>query len=67
MLKRAIAETVLLLGDFRKGEELFQGYLFENPKWDWGWIGWSDQYWLFKRKNYVLKKVSSTPALKINI
>lgn len=53
--KRAIAETYFLLGDFGKGEELFQGYLSESPKWGWGWIRWSDQYWLFKGKvaNYV--------------
>ena len=26
-------------------------YLSENPKWGWGWIGWSDQYWLCEREN----------------
>lgn len=44
--KRAIAETYFYLGNIKKGEELFEKYLSENPSWGWGWIGWSDQYWL---------------------
>lgn len=48
--KRAIAETYFFLGDIKKGEELFEKYLSENPRWGWGWIGWSDQYWLYKRE-----------------
>ena len=49
--KRAIAETHFLLGNVKKGEELFEIYLSENPKWGWGWIGWSDQYWLCESEN----------------
>ena len=49
--KRAIAETYFLLGNVKKSEELFELYLSENPKWGWGWIGWSDQYWLCEREN----------------
>ncbi|MGH4050178.1 MAG: hypothetical protein ACREVX_02310 [Clostridium sp.] len=44
--KRAIAETHFYLGNIKKSEELFGKYLLENPGWGWGWIGWSDQYWL---------------------
>ncbi|WP_291643920.1 SEC-C metal-binding domain-containing protein [Clostridium sp.] len=46
--KRAIAETHFYLGNIKKGEELFEKYLSENPRWGWGWIGWSDQYWLIR-------------------
>ncbi|MGD9567060.1 MAG: SEC-C metal-binding domain-containing protein [Sedimentibacter sp.] len=46
--KRAIAETHFMIGNIDKGEELFEQYLKEDPQWGWGWIGWSDQYWLFK-------------------
>ncbi len=44
--KRAIAETYFYIGNIKKGEELFEKYLSENPRWGWGWIGWSDQYWI---------------------
>jgi hypothetical protein len=37
--KRAIAETHFYLGNIKKGEELFEKYLSENPRWGWGWIG----------------------------
>lgn len=48
--RRAIAETYFLLGNKDKGEELFEGYLKDSPEWGWGWIGWSDQYWMGKKE-----------------
>lgn len=53
---RAIAETYFVMGDIKKSEELFETYLNEDPNWGWGWIGWSDQYWLCNRKSPDFKK-----------
>ena len=69
--KKAIAETYFLMGNKKKGEDLFESYLKDNTEWGWGWIGWSDQYWLCKRENsdYIqgeklLQKALNIPSLK---
>lgn len=54
--KRAVAETHFDMGNIEKGEELFRRYLIENPKWGWGWIGRSDQYWLCKHEKADSKR-----------
>lgn len=54
--RRAIADTNFKIGDHEKGEELFKSYLDNDPEWGWGWIGWSDQYWLEKKDNIGLKR-----------
>ncbi len=68
---RAIAETYFMMGDIEKGEGLFETYLNEDPNWGWGWIGWSDQYWLckrekpdFKRSEQILLKALNHPGLR---
>ncbi|MBU3130630.1 hypothetical protein [Clostridium tagluense] len=43
-MKRAIAESYINLGKQKEGDVLFESYLMEDPKWGWGWIGWSDCY-----------------------
>ena len=45
-MRRAIAESYFALGQVEEGEALFQHDLAEFPTWGWGWIGWSDQYWI---------------------
>ena len=67
---RAIAETYFYIGNIKKGEKLFEKYLSENPRWGWGWIGWSDQYWICKREkaNFIkgeelLLKALTVPGL----
>lgn len=45
--RQTIAEMHYKLGDAPKGNELFEAYLKENPEWGWGWMAWSDMYWLF--------------------
>lgn len=45
-MKRAIAETYFQTGRSHDGEQLFKENLEVNPTWGWGWIGWSDQFWL---------------------
>ena len=68
---RAIAETYFMMGNIEKGEGLFETYLNEDPNWGWGWIGWSDQYWLckrdkpdFKRGEQILLKALNNPGLR---
>lgn len=69
--KRAIAETYFLMGNAEKGEALFKSYLEKTPTWGWGWIGWSDQYWMckgekpdFVRGEELLLKALEVPGLK---
>lgn len=51
-MKRAIAESYFELGQEDEGETLFKEITAKFPTWGWGWIGWSDQYWIFaKEKN----------------
>lgn len=42
--KSALAESYLILG-LAKGDELFEGWLAEEPTWGQGWIAWADCYW----------------------
>ncbi len=53
-MKRAIAESYFEIGQPQKTETLFKKWVEEDPKWGWGWIGWSDSYWLYhgESKNY---------------
>lgn len=69
--KRAIAETYFMMGDIKKGEGLFEAYLSEDPNWGWGWVGWSDQYWLgtgkrpdFNRGEELLLKALNIPGVR---
>lgn len=51
-MREAIAESYYNLGEVDKTDELYQEWLEADPKWGWGWIGWSDLYWLFSKKEY---------------
>jgi len=42
--RRALAESYFELGKTRKAEELYEEWLKVDPRWGWGWIGWSDCY-----------------------
>ena len=48
-MRRALAESYFELGQPEKGEEHYKKWLADDPKWGWGWIGWSDNYGLFCR------------------
>jgi tetratricopeptide (TPR) repeat protein len=50
-MKRAIGETYFELGNAAEGDALFREYLTESPDYGWGWIGWSDQYWVMAKEN----------------
>ncbi len=42
--RRALAESYYELGDTASAEALYRGWLHLDPRWGWGWIGWSDCY-----------------------
>jgi len=42
--RRALAESYYELGETGKAEGLYRGWLNQDPRWGWGWIGWSDCY-----------------------
>jgi tetratricopeptide (TPR) repeat protein len=42
--RRAMAESYYELGETDKAEALYRGWLHLDPRWGWGWIGWSDCY-----------------------
>jgi lipopolysaccharide biosynthesis regulator YciM len=47
-MKKAIAESYFRLGMLDKGESEYKKLTDENPTWGWGWIGWADEYSIFK-------------------
>ena len=46
-----LAECYARQGDFELVDNLYNGWLAKEPIWGWGWIGWSDLYWLFIYKD----------------
>jgi len=42
--RRALAESYFELGETSKAEALYRDWLQADPRWGWGWIGWSDGY-----------------------
>jgi len=42
--RRALAESYFELGETAKAEALYRDWLQADPRWGWGWIGWSDGY-----------------------
>ncbi len=47
---RAIAEAHHLAGDVETVDRLYREWLTADPGWGWGWVGWSDCYWLFTQR-----------------
>jgi hypothetical protein len=45
--RRDLAEAVFQSGDRAKGDALFDRWMADDLQWGWGWIGWSDNYFLF--------------------
>ena len=50
-IRRHFAEHYVDLGDFETFDNLYDDWISKEPDWGWGWIGWSDVYWLFLGKN----------------
>jgi hypothetical protein len=42
--RRALAESYYELGETGKAEDLYRDWLKADPRWGWGWIGWSDRH-----------------------
>ena len=48
--RRALAESCFELGETAKAETLYRDWLHGDPRWGWGWIGWSDGYGVTRTK-----------------
>ena len=72
--RRALAESYYRTGAEETGERLFREWLDADPTWGWGWIGWSDAYWLLAgargaapdhdRAEKILKDALAEPLLR---
>jgi tetratricopeptide (TPR) repeat protein len=47
-MMRKVAGTYFQTGNTDIAEELLSKYLKDDPRWGWGWIEWSDQYYLYE-------------------
>jgi hypothetical protein len=43
-MRRAMAESIHLGGNPARADALYEEWLAVDPRWGWGWIGWSDNY-----------------------
>lgn len=50
-IRRTYAECYFDESNFEIFDGLYTKWLQKEPNWGWGWIGWSDSYWLFTGKN----------------
>lgn len=50
-IRRVYAGCYIDQSDFKTCDDLYEKWLLKEPNWGWGWIGWSDSYWLFTGKN----------------
>ena len=74
-MKISISESYIKLGRQNEGDKLFESYLKDDPEWGWGWIGWSDCYWIFhgneqndyEKAEAILKKALSVKGLHDSI
>ena len=70
-MKRAVAESWFQLGETDKAEKMFGELLSCDPRWGWGWIAWSDCYWLKdddirnpEKAEELLKRGLAVPRVK---
>jgi tetratricopeptide (TPR) repeat protein len=69
-MRRAIAESLFGLGEEAEAQRLYEEWLSANPRWGWGWIGWSDLYTFTqpakrdpKKAERILQKALKVPGL----
>ena len=48
--RRALGESYFELDETGKAEALYGDWLRADPRWGWGWIGWSDGYGITRTK-----------------
>jgi pentatricopeptide repeat protein len=46
-VRTSLAECYFKRGESEKADTLFREWLSVEPDWGFGWIGWSDLYWLW--------------------
>ena len=47
-VRSSLAGSYFTIGEVEKGDTLFSEWLELEPDWGWGWIQWSDCFWLLK-------------------
>ena len=72
--RRALAESHFETGAEETGERLYREWLEADPTWGWGWLGWSDAYWLlsgvykaapeYGRAETILRDALAVPDLR---
>lgn len=70
-IRTSLAECYFKLGKSEKTDDLFREWLSVDPDWGFGWIGWSDLYWLwnfdiekdFKKAENILKEGLNVPNI----
>jgi len=68
---RAEAEAYWRLGEVETAEARFEALIEADPDWPWGYVGWSDEYWLFRdspkdydRAEPILQRALERPGLE---
>jgi hypothetical protein len=68
---RAEAESCWRMDKIETAEQKFEALPQANPDWAWGYIGWSDQYWLcqdspkdYDRGQAILQRALERPDLE---
>ena len=64
-MRRALAESFFNIGQEEKADSLFEKWLQDDPRWGWGWIGWSNCYSFDDRKDYARAEKLLNQALSI--
>ena len=69
--RRGLAEAHFVLGESETGDRLYRQWLEKDPQWGWGWIGWSDCYYLFaphqrdaERASEILRRGLAVPEVR---
>ncbi len=71
-MKRDIAGSLFQLNRIEEGEGRYLQLVQDHPTFSWGWIGWSDEYWLFGQAKIadsgkaidILKKALDVPKIE---
>jgi hypothetical protein len=68
---RAEAESYFRLGEVETAEARFEALIEAEPGSPWGYVGWSDEYWLFcdgpknyDRAEHILQRALGRPDLE---
>jgi tetratricopeptide (TPR) repeat protein len=48
-VRNSLAESYFSIGKAAEANSLYRKWLSAEPDWGWGWIAWSDNYWLISK------------------